>query len=138
MRVREYIPPGGKTYKNSALPQDYVQFLKALWNKDLPYSEEMLRVMSLPGRDRIFWGTDVPRGTLVYNKTGSTAHLCGDMGILVTRTKNGQRVPYAIVGIVERPSVPQNYKQWMHHGGGVIREFSTLVYEEMKRKYNLL
>ena len=138
VRIREYIPAGGKTYKNSALPQDYVQFLKALWNKDLPHSQEMLRVMSLPGRDRIFWGTDVPSGTLVYNKTGTTAHLCGDMGILVTKTKNGQRVPYAIVGIVERSSVPQNYKQWMVHGGGVIREFSSLVYEEMKRKYNLL
>ena len=138
VRVLEYIPPGGKTYKNSALPQDYVQFLKALWNKDLPYSEEMLRVMSLPGRDRIFWGTDVPQGTLVYNKTGTTAHLCGDMGILVTKTKSGQRVPYAIVGIVERPSVPKNYKPWMLHGGGLIREFSSLVYEEMKRKYNLL
>ncbi len=138
VRVREYIPPGGKTYKNSALPQDYVQFLKALWNKDLPYSEEMLRVMSLPGRDRIFWGTDVPRGTLVYNKTGTTAHLCGDMGILVTKTKSGQRIPYAIVGIVQTSSVPKNYKQWMHHGGGVIRDFSSLVYEEMKRKYNLL
>jgi len=138
VRIREYIPPGGKTYKNSALPQDYVQFLKALWNKDLPYSEEMLRVMSLPGRDRIFWGTDVPQGTMVYNKTGSTAHLCGDMGILVTKTKTGQRVPYAIVGIVESPAVPKNYKQWMLHGGGVIREFSSLVYEEMKLKYNLL
>ncbi|MGD9948179.1 MAG: serine hydrolase [Desulfobulbus sp.] len=138
VRIREYIPPGGKTYKNSALPQDYVQFLKALWNKQLPYSQEMLRVMSLPGRDRIFWGTDVPSGTLVYNKTGTTAHLCGDMGILVTKTKNGERVPYAIVGIVERSSVPKDYKQWMVHGGGVIRDFSSLVYEEMKRKYNLL
>jgi len=138
VRIREYIPPGGKTYKNSALPQDYVQFLKALWNKDLPYSNEMLRVMSLPGRDRIFWGTDVPPGTLVYNKTGTTSHLCGDMGILVTKTKSGQRVPYAIVGIVERSSVAKNYKQWMIHGGGVIRDFSSLVYEEMKRKYNLM
>ncbi|MGE4559506.1 MAG: serine hydrolase [Desulfobulbus sp.] len=138
VRIREYIPPGGKTYKNSALPQDYVQFLKALWNKELPHSQEMLRVMSLPGRDRIFWGTDVPSGTLVYNKTGTTAHLCGDMGILVTKTKSGQRVPYAIVGIVERSSVPNNYKQWMVNGGGVIRDFSSLVYEEMKRKYNLL
>ncbi|MBM9613226.1 serine hydrolase [Desulfobulbus rhabdoformis] len=137
VRIREYIPPGGKTYKNSALPQDYVQFLKALWHKRLPYSSEMLRVMSLPGRDRIFWGTKVPRGTQVYNKTGSTSYLCGDMGILVTKTKNGRRVPYAIVGIVQRSSAPKNYRQWMDHGGGVIRDFSSLVYKEMKRKYNL-
>ncbi len=138
VRIREYIPPGGKTYKNSALPQDYVQYLKALWNRQLPYSQEMLRVMSMPGRDRIFCGTEVPQGTLVYNKTGTTAHLCGDMGILVTKTKNGRRVPYAIVGIVERPSVAKDYRQWMVKGGNVIRDFSSLVYSEMKRKYNLL
>ncbi len=138
VKVTEYIPPGGRTYQNSAQPSEYIQFLKALWNNQLPSSNEMLRLMSLPGRDRIFYGTDVPNGTLVYNKTGTTAHLCGDMGILAPRDKNGERIPYAIVGIVERPSSPADYKQWMHTSGGVIRDFSTLVYEEMKRKHNLL
>jgi len=138
VRILEYIPPGGKTYKNSALPQDYVQFLRALWNNQLPSSQEMLRVMSLPGRDRIFWGTEVPPGTLVYNKTGTTSYLCGDMGILVTHSKNGQKVPYAVVGIVERPTAAKDYKRWMETGGGVIRGFSSLVYEEMKQNYNLL
>ncbi len=137
VRIREYIPPGGKTYKNSAPPLAYIQFLKALWNYQLPYSKEMLRVMSLPGRDRIFCGTEVPSGTQVFNKTGTTALLCGDMGILVPKTRDGRRVPYAIVGIVERASKPADYKQWMVSGGGVIRDFSSLVYEEMKRKYNL-
>jgi beta-lactamase class A len=130
VRIIEYIPPGGKTYKNSALPQDYIQYLKALWNKKLPYSDEMLRVMSLPGRDRIYWGTRLPPGT--------TAHLCGDMGILITKTKDGRRIPYAIVGIVERSTVPKNYHQWMVKSGKVIRDFSSLVYSEMKDRYNLL
>ena len=138
VKVTEYIPPGGRTYRNSAQPSEYIQFLRALWNNQLPSSKEMLRLMSLPGRDRIFYGTDVPNGTLVYNKTGTTAHLCGDMGILAPRDKNGERIPYAIVGIVERPSTPADYKQWMHTSGEVIRDFSTLVYEEMKRKHNLL
>ena len=138
VRILEYIPPGGKTYKNSARPQDYVQFLRALWNNQLPHSQEMLRVMSLPGRDRIFCGTEVPQGTQVYNKTGTTSYLCGDMGILVTHSKNGQKVPYAVVGIVERPTAAKDYKQWMATGGGVIRDFSSLVYEEMKQNYNLL
>jgi beta-lactamase class A len=138
VRILEYIPPGGKTYKNSALPQDYVQFLRALWNNQLPRSQEMLRVMSLPGRDRIFCGTEVPPGTQVYNKTGTTSYLCGDMGILVTHSKNGQKVPYAVVGIVERPTAAKDYKRWMETGGGVIRDFSSLVYEEMKHNYNLL
>lgn len=138
VRIVEYIPAGGRTYKNSALPQDYVQFLRALWNNQLPHSQEMMRVMSLPGRDRIFCGTEIPQGTLVYNKTGTTSLLCGDMGILVTRSRNGQKIPYAVVGIVERPTLAKDYKQWMASGGGVIRDFSSLVYEEMKQKYNLM
>ncbi|MBV5318043.1 MAG: serine hydrolase [Desulfobulbaceae bacterium] len=137
VKIKEYIPAGGRTYLNSALPSDYIQFLKALWNEQLPYSKEMLRLMALPGRDRIFYGTEVPNGTLVYNKTGTTAHLCGDMGILVPQTKDGRKVPYAIVGIVERSSTPADYKQWMVSSGGAIRNFSTFVYEEMKRKHDL-
>jgi len=138
VKIKEYIPPGGRTYLNSAQPSDYIQFLKALWNNQLPQSQEMLRLMSLPGRDRIFYGTEVPNGTLVYNKTGTTAHLCGDMGILVPHTRDGRKVPYAIVGIVERASTPADYKQWMFASGGAIRNFSSLVYEEMKQKHNLL
>jgi len=138
LKIREYIPPGGRTYKNSAQPADYIQFLRALWHYQLPYSKEMLRVMALPGRDRILNGTELPQGTLVYNKTGTTGLLCGDMGILVPITKDGRKVPYAIVGVVERSSQPADYKQWMFTSGGAIRDFSSSVYEEMKRKHNLL
>lgn len=138
VRIREYIPAGGKTYRNTALPSDYIQFLKALWHEQLPHSKEMLRVMGLPGPDRLVVGTDVPGTTMVFNKTGTTSLLCGDMGILVARGRDGRRVPYAVVGIVQRASMAKNYKEWMHASGNVIREFSSLVYEEMKRRYNLL
>jgi beta-lactamase class A len=60
------------------------------------------------------------------------------MGILVPRGKNGKRYPYAIVGVIESSSRANNYKQWMVSRGGVIREVSTLVYKEMKKKYKLL
>jgi beta-lactamase class A len=135
--IKEYIPPGGRTYLNSAPPADYIRFLRALWKGELPYNKEIRRLMALPGRDRIYNGTPIPRGTLVYNKTGSTAHLCGDMGILVARTTQGGRYPYAIVGIIERRSRPSDYGRWMHSRGGVIREVSTLVYKEMKRWHKL-
>ena len=137
-KIIEYIPAGGKTYKNSAIPSDYVRFLQALWNNKLPYGKEMRRLMSLPGRDRLYNGTPIPQGTLVYNKTGSTAHLCGDMGILVPRDKKGRRYPYVLVGIIERSSRPQNYGNWMLSRGNVIRKVSTIVYEEMKKQYQLL
>jgi len=136
--IKEYIPANGRTYRNSAMPADYVRFLRALWNNELPYSKELRRLMALPGQDRLYHGTPIPKGTLVYNKTGSTAHLCGDMGILVPRSQNGRRYPYAIVGIIERRSRPPYYGRWKMARGNVIREVSTLVYEEMKKKYQLL
>lgn len=135
--IREYIPAGGRTYLNSAPPSDYVRFLRALWNKELPYGKEIRRLMALPGRDRLYHGTPIPKGTLVYNKTGSTAHLCGDMGILVPRTKGGGRYPYVIVGIIERRSRAANYGRWMDSRSRVIREVSTLVYKEMKKEHQL-
>lgn len=136
--IKEYIPAGGRTYINSAPPSDYVRFLRALWKRDLPYGKEIQRLMALPGRDRLYYGTPIPRGTLVYNKTGSTAHLCGDMGILVPKTKKGAKYPYVIVGIIERKSKAPNYGQWMNSRGRVIRDISTLVYEELKKEHQLL
>lgn len=135
--IVEYIPVGGKTYRNTAVPSDYIRFLDALWQNQLPFGKELRRLMSLPGRDRLYDGTPIPRGTLVYNKTGSTAHLCGDMGILVPRDKNGRPYPYALVGIIERSSRAKNYGNWMLTRGNVIRAVSTIVYKQMKRQYQL-
>lgn len=136
--IKEYIPADGRTYLNSASPADYVRFLRSLWNMDLPYSKELRRVMALPGRDRLYFGTTIPRGTLVYNKTGTTAHLVGDMGILVTKTRKGDVYPYAIVGVIERRSKASDYGQWMASRSRVIREVSTLVYEGLKKDHQLL
>lgn len=136
--IKEYIPADGRTYLNSAPPVEYVRFLRALWNMDMPYSQEIRRVMALPGRDRLYYGTSIPHGTLVYNKTGSTARLCGDMGILVTKTRKGKAYPYVIVGIIERKNKASDYGQWMAARGRVIRDVSTLVYEELKKDHQLL
>lgn len=136
--IKEYIPAGGRTYRNSASPADYVRFLNALWNKKIPQEKEIKRLMALPGRDRIYNGTPIPKGTLVYNKTGSTAHLCGDMGILVPKNQQGGHFPYVIVGIIERRSKAPDYGQWIHSRSQVIREVSALVYGEMKKSRRLL
>jgi len=137
-QITEYIPANGRTYKNRVIPSDYVRFLRSLWNKELPYGKELRRLMALPGRDRLYHGTSIPQGTLVYNKTGTTAHLCGDMGILVPKTRNGKRYPYVLVGIIERKSRPADYGRWMSSRGNVIRQVSTMVYKEMKREHKLL
>ncbi len=136
-KVVEYIPAGGKTYKNCASALDYGRFLKALWKRKLPYSKEILWAMSLPGRDRLYSSTPIPKGTLVYNKTGSTARLCGDMGILVACDKNGKKHPYIIVGIIEKSKRTPSYGNWMRMRGNIIRAVSTQTYNALKIKYNL-
>ncbi len=138
VRITEYIPSGGATYKNQASAGDYTRYLTALWRGDLPKSQEILRVMGLPGRDRLF--TDaraVPSGTKVYNKTGSTAMCCGDMGILVAKDHNGASVPYAVIGIIESGKRNTSYGSWISRRADVIREVSNLAYLEMKKRHSL-
>lgn len=136
--IVEYIPGGGRTYRNKASARDYGRFLVALWRRQLPHDKEIRRLMALPGRDRLYSGTPIPRGTLVYNKTGTTAKLCGDMGILAPQAKNGRRYPYVVVGIIEKQGKAGNYGHWKMARGNVIREISSMIYQEMKADYNLL
>lgn len=134
----EYIPRGGRTYRNKASAHDYSRFLFALWNGDLPRSEEIRRLMHLPGRDRIYTGAKgVPAGTEVYNKTGSTARLCGDMGILVAEDRNGEEVPYIVVGLIEAEREAAHYSRWIRRRGDVIRGVSDLVYKAMADRHGL-
>ncbi|PID75305.1 MAG: hypothetical protein CSA20_07850 [Deltaproteobacteria bacterium] len=137
VNIVETIPPGGKTYKNTAIPSDYVRFLRALYRKELPYGAELRRLMALPGRDRLYHGTSVSKGTLVYNKTGSTARLCGDMGILVPKKKNGRRYAYIFVGIIQRDHRAPNYGRWMRSRSNIIRHVSTIVFNQLARLHNL-
>ena len=136
--IVEYIPNGGRTYRNKASAKDYGRFLVALWRKELPHDDELRRLMALPGRDRIYCGTSIPQGTLVYNKTVTTAKLCGDMGILAPKGQNGRRYPYVIVGIIEKQRSTSNYGHWAMARGNVIRNISSMIYQTMKVTYNLL
>ena len=36
-------------------------------------------------------------------KTGSTARVCGDMGILNVKGPDGKWYPYTVIGIIEKP-----------------------------------
>lgn len=134
----EYIPAGGRTYRNRGSASDYARFLYAMWNGRLPYSKELLRLMGLPGRDRLYSNAKrVPSGTRVYNKTGSTAMCCGDMGILVARSPNGRSYPYILIGIIENTNRNLSYGPWIRSRGNIIREVSNKVYLSMKSRYSL-
>lgn len=137
--IVETIPRQGRTYKNRSSARDYVRFSKALWAGELPKSKEIRRLMALPGRDRLKTGApSIPAGTRVMNKTGTTSHLCGDFGILVARTPKGKKVPYAIVGIIEKRNRAASFSAWSSSRGRIIRGVSNLTYRVLKDHYGLV
>ncbi len=134
----EYIPAGGRTYRNRASIGDYSRFLHALWRDDIAGSREIKRLMALPGPDRLFTGARaLPHGTKVYNKTGSTARLCGDMGILIVRGADGQHYPYSLVGVIEKQRRTRSYSSWIRSRGDVIRSVSNIVYRGISQHHGL-
>jgi beta-lactamase class A len=134
----EYIPAGGKTYRNKASVHDYSRFLYALWKEDIAGAREIKRLMALPGRDRIYTGVrGVPKGTRVYNKTGSTARVCGDMGILNVKGADGKWYPYTVIGIIEKEQGATNYTSWIRSRGNIIRHVSSIVYRGIAQNHNI-
>ena len=137
-RIVEYIPAGGRTYRNKASAHDYSRFLYSLWKGRFPHAGEIKRLMALPGTDRILTGVaDIPRGTEVYNKTGSTSRLCGDMGILIVEGQDGKRYPYTLIGIIEKRAAAKNYTAWIRSRGDVIRSVSQIVYKGIAQQHEL-
>ncbi len=126
----EYIPANGKTYRNRASVHDYSRFLYAIWNQGIAGADEIKRLMALPGSDRLYTGVpEVPKDTRVYNKTGSTARLCGDMGILSVKGSDGKRYPYILIGVIEKQNSAKNYTTWIRSRSKVIRDVSAIVYK---------
>lgn len=130
LRLVEYIPPNGRTFRNQSSAHDYSRFLYALWKDELPGSAEIKRLMGLPNPDRLYTAAPgVPSGTDVYDKTGTTSRLCGNMGIMVARRPDGSSFPYIIVGIIEKARSTRRYSNWMRTRGNIIRRVSEMVYE---------
>lgn len=136
--VVERIGPGGRTYRNLASVGDYGRYLRALWREELPYSKEQRRILGLSNTDRIYHGApNIPRGTLVYDKTGSTARCCGNMGIVVARRRGGGRFAYAFCGVIEKTGRASSYGPWIGARSDVIRSVSDLVYRQLAPMYDL-
>ena len=134
--IVEYIPAGGRAYRNKASALDYSRFLYALWNGGFPGSSELKRLMNLPNPDRMYTSAPgIPAGTGVYDKTGTTSHLCGDMGILVPRRADGESFPYIIVGVIQKERAARSFSNWMRSRGDVIRRVSEMTYKEISGRY---
>lgn len=139
LKIVEYVPDKGQTYRNKASLHDYHNFLYALWHNELPFSEEIKRLMALHNRDRLATGVEgIPLETIVYDKTGSTARLCGDMGILDAMTRDGRRHAYSVIGVIEKRHSAKNYPVWISSRSELIRNVSGIVYNEMKKRHGLL
>ncbi len=137
-RIVEYIPKGGRTYRNLASAGDHHRFLEAMWLSKLPYADEMRDLLALNNRDRMVDGVaTMPANVRVYDKTGSTAMLCGDMGIIVAPGELGGSYPYTFVAIIESPVRIKAYAAWMKRRGDAIRSVSDLVYQDMKARHAL-
>lgn len=125
--IVELIPEDGRTYRNRASARDYVRFARALWHRRLPDSEHILGLMASSRHSRI-----EPRfgDARVAHKTGTTARLCGDFGIIETG-----RLPYVMVGIIERPERASRYATWLTDRAALIRAVSTVVYRDLDARY---
>ncbi len=142
-RIVEYIPTkagrNGQTYRNKASAHDYSRFLYALWNKKLPYSNELIKVMGIRNRDYVFQGVpSIPAETRIIDKTGTTSMLCGNMSIIKAQGKNGKTYAYTMIGIIESPKRKKNFHQWRKNSGKIIRQVSGLVYRSMKNTHDLI
>ncbi|MHB8782517.1 MAG: serine hydrolase [Desulfobacteria bacterium] len=136
-RLVEYIPPGGRTYRNKASAHDYSRFLYAVWEEDIAGAREIKRLMALPGPDRILTGVaSIPGSARVYNKTGSTARVCGDVGILNVKGPDGKRYPYTVIGIIEKDRRARDYTTWIRSRGAVIRNVSGTIYQGIAKRYD--
>ncbi len=137
-RIVEYIPKNGRTYRNKASAHDYSRFLFALWKGAIPGAREIRRLMALPSNNRVYTKVPaIPKGTWVYNKTGSTARLCGDISILAPKDKKGRRYPYTLIGVIEKSRRARNYSRWITTRANVIRKVSDIVYKGMAGRHPL-
>jgi beta-lactamase class A len=136
--IVEYIPANGRTYRNQASVHDYSRFLYALWEDRLPGSGELKRLMALPGPDRIVReARTLPRSARVFNKTGSTGRLCGDMGIVLVKDAAGREYPYTVIGVIEKQRRASNYTTWIRSRGQIIGEVSDLVYTGIAERHGI-
>ena len=137
-RIVEYIPRNGRTYRNKASAHDLSRFLYALWNNRFDGADELKRLMALPGPDRIKSRAKLlPSSTRIYNKTGSTARLCADMGIVLVTDDAGNEYPYTFIGIIEKASRATNYTRWIRARSNVIGEVSDIVYSRIAKRYGI-
>jgi beta-lactamase class A len=133
--IVEYIPQGGRTYRNMTSASDLGTFFLRLWHERLPYSGKMKWYFKLKNGDYIFKKTYIPSSVTVYNKTGTVYGLVGDGGILVFRDPQGKSRSYVFVGLMEdrtktnRKNRWQSFTKWRNRRTYILRRLSERAYK---------
>lgn len=134
-RIVEYIPYGGRTYKNMTSARDLSTFFLKLWQGKLPFSEKMKWYFNLQNGDYIFKKTYIPASVKVYNKTGTVYGLVGDGGVLVFRDPKGIPRPYIFIGMIEDRTKTntrnrwQSFYDWKNRRAYILRRLSEQAYK---------
>ncbi len=134
-RIVEYIPQGGRTYKNMTSARDLGTFFLQLWQNKFPHSEKMKWYFKLKNGDYIFKNTYIPSSVTVYNKTGTVYGLVGDGGVLVFQDPQGKLRPYIFVGLMEdrtktnRRNRWQSFSTWRNQRTYILRRLSERAYK---------
>lgn len=130
--IVEYIPHSGKTYRNKSSVNDYLNFLNRLWDGRLSNSEQLLYHMQHTRFHRLTTEEMLPY-VKSYNKTGSTAKLCGDMAIISYEDSAGLSFDYAVAVVIERPKGDsKTYSKWLRSRSEMMQEISNKIFEDMQ------
>jgi beta-lactamase class A len=155
LRLVEYIPADGRTYRNKLSMADLSSLFHRLWIgrvlgpgfSDLENeqaSAQMLHLLSLSGRsdnkDRLKDGTCFAGNQTVriWDKTGFVKGLNGNAGIIEIDSPHGRRA-YSIVAAIERPNyrtIRGNASRWSAKVAYHLRRISELAYAFFTSRYD--
>lgn len=140
-RIVEYIPNGGRTYRNTTSSHDMNRFYNQLWLGNLPLSIKMKYYLGLPKVDRLFDNTCIPSGVHVYNKTGTVYGMVADSGVIVITDPSGKQRAYILTGIIEdktktyQRNRSQPFATWVSRRTEILRSVSEGVYEYIYERH---
>ncbi|MDP3741859.1 MAG: serine hydrolase [Candidatus Micrarchaeota archaeon] len=136
-RVSEYIPAGGRTYRNKTSARNLSALMWKLHNRNLinsRYSERMLEHLNHYATSRLASLQGPLEIDELAGKTGFVGGLNGEATRVTYSTGSGAR-HYTFVAMVEntrmRHASPVKKQQWGKTTSGVIRSIFKAVHEQM-------
>jgi len=157
LRLVEYIPADGRTYRNKLSMADLSSLFHRLWIgrvlgpgfSDLENEQaasQMLHLLSLSGRsdrkDRLKDGTCFAgnKTVRIWDKTGFVKGINGNAGIIEIDSPHGRRA-YSVVAAIERPNfrtIRGNASRWSAKVAYHLRRISELTYAYFTSRYDAL